>query len=165
MSQANTPKLPFVSRALPYLLSWLAARSLYFLYLGTEDPEYRIAAEAGFGPLLWGAEILFAFLAVGGAVGMWLRWRHTINLATAALAVYASILTFQLWQMEQDPARARRAYLASREARGLPIREDRLDQMFSSSGRRVAWLLGAGFALVPLGVLLWRRRDFESVAD
>lgn len=152
---------PFLSRALPVFLLWLAVRSVYFAYLGNHDSDYRAAAEAGFGPALWGAEMLFAFLAVGAAVGMWVRWRHTVMLATSALAVYASIMLFQFWQMERDPIGARRAYVASREARGLPVREAQLDQMFSSSGRRAAWAIGIVFVVAPLGVLLWRRADFE----
>lgn len=163
MSQATSRKLHFLGRWLPVFLLWLAVRSLYLFYLGTEDPDYRVAAEAGFGPALWLAEVAFAFLAVGSAVAMWLRWHHTVSLTIVTVAIYASVTAFQLWQMERDPARARRAYVASREARGLPVLEDRLDQMFSPAGRQVAWFLGGAFCLVPLAVLLWRRTDFEPL--
>ena len=165
MKDRPASRLPWVSRALPYFMVWLAMRALYFLYLGSQHAEYRLAAEAGFGPVLWGAELAFAFLGVGAAVGMWLRWRHTMALAIAASGLYTSITLFQLWQMEQDPGRARMAYVASRAARGLPVPDDRLDQMFSESGRRVTWAIGGVFCLVPLGVLLWRRRDFEPVEE
>ena len=161
MQQQAISRLPLVSRALPYFMLWLATRALYFIYLGDHDPDYRVAAEAGFGPFLWGGELGFAFLAAGGAVGMWLRWRHTVTLAMGALAIYTSLTFFQLWQMEQDPGRARLAYAASRAARGLPVSDDRLDQMFSDSGCQLTWGLGVAFCFVPLAVLLWRRRDFE----
>ena len=161
MNNEANRKLPLVSRFLPVFLAWLAMRAVYFVYLGDQNPDYRVAAEAGFGPLLWMAEVLFAFLAVGAAVGMWLRWRHTVSLALAALAIYASVMALQLWQMEAEPDRARRAYVASREARGLPVSEDRQDQMFSPTGRKLTWLVGGTFALAPLAVLLWRRADFE----
>ena len=165
MTDKPGAKPPFLSRWLPVFLVWLGARSVYFAYLGSADADYRVAAEAGFGPALWGAEVFFAFLATGAAVGMWLRWRQTVPLAIAALALYASITVFQLMQMERDPGRARRAYVASREARGLTVPEERLDQMFSPSGRKVTWLLGGLFALAPLAILLWRRVDFEPQDD
>jgi hypothetical protein len=154
-------KQPLIVRLLRLFLLWLAVRALYFLYIASEDPEYRMASEAGFGPALWLGELLFAFLATGAIAGMWLRWRHTVTLTVAALGVYASILGFQLWQLERDPDQARRAYVASREARGLPVSDDRLDAMFSPAGRRAFWLLGAAFCFVPLAIVLWRRADFE----
>jgi hypothetical protein len=149
----------------PYFLVWMALRSMYFLYLGSADPEYRLASEAGFGPALWIGEIVASFLAVGAAVGMWRRYRHTLTLTIAALGVFTSVMVFQLWQTEQDPGRARRVYATSRTARGRPVSEARLDQIFSPSGRAVTWVLGGVFCVVPLAVLLWRRQDFEPEED
>lgn len=77
MNEAPKPRLPLVSRLLPGFLAWLSIRAVHLAYLGDQDAEYRVASEAGFGPALWGAELLFAFLGFGAAVGMWLRWRHT----------------------------------------------------------------------------------------
>jgi hypothetical protein len=45
----------------------------------------------------------------------------------------------------------------------LPLPEERLDRMFSPSGRKLAWGIGAMFALGPLAVLLCRRADFEPL--
>lgn len=163
MNEAPKPRLPLVSRLLPGFLAWLSIRAVHLAYLGDQDAEYRVASEAGFGPALWGAELLFAFLGLGAAVGMWLRWRHTVPLALTALAFYASIAGFQLWQMELDPGLARRAYVASREARGLPVFEDQVDFMFSGPGRTMTWIVGATFSLAPLAVLLRRRADFEPL--
>ncbi|MEZ5286432.1 MAG: hypothetical protein R2712_16805 [Vicinamibacterales bacterium] len=88
-----------------------------------------------------------------------------MSLTLAALAVFTSVTLVQLWRTEQDPARTRAAYAATREARGLPVDPERLDVMFSPAGRRVAWAIAAVFCLAPLTVLLWRRQDFEPLPD
>jgi hypothetical protein len=161
MTASGEPRRPWYSRLLPYYLLWLALRTLYFLYLGSADSNYRMAAEAGYGATHWTAQLVCAFLAVGGAVGLVLRWKHGVSITLAALALYTSVTVFQLWRMEQDPEATKRAYVASREARGLPVREEALDVMFSETGRRLAWTTAAILNLGPLVVLLRRRADFE----
>ena len=152
-------KRPIWIRLLSAFLLWTALRSVYFVYLGDADGDYRLASENGFGPAVWIGEILYAFLATGAVVAIWLRWKHVITLATAALAVYTSVMLFQLQQMEANPVKARGAYAASRRARGLPVNNRDLDALFSESGRRFAWAMGAVFSLGPLAIVLWRRAD------
>lgn len=155
-------RLPTATRVLALFLEWTALRALYTIYLGEADSEYRLATEAGFGPSVWAAEALYAFLATGAMVGIFLRWKKTVPLILAASAVSTSLLLFQLQQVEADPSRARDAYAASRRARDLPLAEERLNAMFSPSGRRFIWGAGAIFILGPLGLLLLRRKDFIS---
>ena len=152
-------------RLLSAFLLWTAVRSVYFVYLGDADGDYRLASENGFGPIVWIGEILYAFLATGAVVGIWIRWKHVITVATAALAIYTSVMFFQLQQMEANPIKAREAYAASRRARGLPVSNENLDALFSASGRRVAWAVGAVFTLGPLAMVLWRRADLVGVGD
>ena len=83
----------------------------------------------------------------------------------AALAVSTSLLLFQFQLTEANPERARAAYAESRRVRGLPVQEERLAAMFSPSGRRAAWAIGAAMTIGPLVLLLARRREFEAAAD
>lgn len=152
-------KRPIWIRLLAAFLLWTAVRSVYFVYLGDADGDYRLASENGFGPAMWFGEILYASLATGAVVAIWLRWKHVLTLATAALAIYTSVMLFELQQMEANPGKAREAYAASRRARGLPVSNENLDALFSESGRRSAWALGAVFTLGPLAIVLWRRGD------
>jgi hypothetical protein len=151
-------------RILSAFLLWTAGRSAYSLYLGQANSDYRFAFEAGFGPAVWIGEALYAFLATGAAVGIWMRSPITVKLALAALAVSASLLLFQFQLTEANPERARAAYAESRRVRGLPVYEDRLAAMFSPAGRRVAWAIGAAMTIGPLALLLARRREFEPDA-
>jgi hypothetical protein len=146
-------------RLLSAFLLWTALRSVYFVYLGEGDGDYRLANDNGFGPAVWIGEMLYAFLATGAVVAIWLRWKHVLTLALAALAVYTSVMFFQLQQMESNPIKAREAYAASRRARGLPVNNENLDALFSESGRHFAWALGAAFTLGPLAIVWWRRAD------
>jgi len=154
-------KRPIWIRLLSAFLLWTALRSVYFVYLGDADGDYRLASENGFGPAVWIGEILYAFLATGTAVAIWLRWKHVLMLTTVALAVYTSVMLFQLQQMEANPIKAKEAYAASRRARGLPVNNENLDALFSETGRRFAWAMGAVFTLGPLAIVLWRRADLS----
>jgi len=154
-------KRPIWIRPLSAFLLWTALRSVYFVYLGDADGDYRLASENGFGPAVWIGEILYAFLATGTVVAIWLRWKHVLMLTTVALAVYTSVMLFQLQQMEANPIKAKEAYAASRRARGLPVNNENLDALFSETGRRFAWAMGAVFTLGPLAIVLWRRADLS----
>ena len=154
-------KRPIWIGLLSAFLLWTALRSVYFVYLGDADGDYRLASENGFGPAVWIGEILYAFLATGAVVAIWLRWKHVLMLTTVALAVYTSVMLFQLQQMEANPIKAKEAYAASRRARGLPVNNENLDALFSKTGRRFAWAMGAVFTLGPLAIVLWRRADLS----
>ena len=80
----------------------------------------------------------------------------------AALALYGAMTLSGLLQMQANPVAARRAYAESREARGLPIRPERLEQLFSPAGQKLAWGIGVVLCLAPLGLLWWHREDFSE---
>lgn len=153
------------AKVLAFFFLWSASRAVYFVYLGNADTDYRLAAEAGFGPAVWIGQTLYAVLATGAMTAIWLRHRGAFPLSLAALAIYGSLTVFQLWQVERDPERAKEMYAASRVARGLPAPDDRLELLFSPIGRRFAWAIGGLVVLTPLALLLWRRRDFEPAID
>jgi len=163
-TDAGSDRLPRWPRVIAAFVMWSGARSLYALVLGDLNPEYQRTSESLFGTAAtWGAG-LHGLLSVGAAVGIWLRWPKTVPLLMASLAVAASLLVFELQQVEANPGRARALYAENRRLRGLPVDDARLEQMFSPAGRRVGWGIGAVFVLGPLGLLLWRRRDFEARA-
>lgn len=126
------------------------------------DPNYRLASELGFGTLFVGGQVVYALFGVTAAAAVWWRRLKVLPLGTTALAIYAAMTVSGLVQMRSNPVTAKRAYAASREARGLPTRPEHLEELFSPAGQRLAWALGAMLCLGPLGILWWRQDEFTE---
>jgi hypothetical protein len=154
-------KLSLWLRLVALFLVWIGTRGFFFLLIGEENPHYRMLTEAGFGPAIWISELIVSTLAIAAGVAIWTRWRQAFMLATAALALYTAATFVGLQQASAQPERAKAAYAESRLARGLPVPQDRLDEMFSPGGMRAVWITGMVMCLTPYGVLLWRRRELE----
>jgi hypothetical protein len=135
---------------------------VWFLMLAETNPGFRLAKDLGFGPALQFGEILYALVGLTAAAAIWWRWKGGVQLGTGALAIYAALAVTGLQQMKDNPAAARKAYAESREARGLPVREEQLDLIFSPSGQGLAWGTGAVLCLTPLLILWWRREEFPE---
>jgi hypothetical protein len=146
-------------------LLWIGGRSIYFAVLSDLDPNYRMAMESGFGPQLVVVEILFGILAIGAGVAIYLRYKHALMMATAALAIYTGLNVAQLWQSANNLPAFREAYKASRDARGLPITEERLDMMFSPEAMPMLWIVLALLCIPPYVILLWRKHELEPVEE
>jgi hypothetical protein len=158
-------KTPLALRALSMFLLWTATRSVYSLYLGQANSDYRFAFENGFGPAVWVGDLVYTVLATAAVVAIWGRSRFAINTVLAALAVSTSLMVVQFRQVEAHPERARNAYAESRRVRGFPVTDDRLDTMFSPAGRRLTWAVGALFTAGPLMLLFAGRRHLSHGAD
>lgn len=156
------PRPSIWTRLVALFLLWSALRSAWFLILADANPSLRLAKDLGYGPAIQFGEILYALVGLTAAAAIWWRWKGSVQLGTAALAIYAALAVTSLQQINDNPAAARRAYAQSREARGLPVREEQLDLIFSPSGQSLAWGLGAVLCLGPLLVLWWRREEFPD---
>jgi hypothetical protein len=150
------------TRLLALFLLWSSLRAVWSVLLADVDPNYRLASELGFGTLFVGGQVVYALFGVTAAAAVWWRWRKALPLGTTALAIYAAMTVSGLLQMRSNPVAARSAYAASRQARGLPMRPERLEELFSPAGQRLAWALGAMLCLGPLGILWWRQDEFTE---
>jgi hypothetical protein len=158
---SGSSKLSLWLRLVALFLVWIGTRGFFFLLIGEVNPQYRMLTEAGYGPAIWISEVIVSVLAIAGGVAIWTRWRHAFMLATAALALYTAATFVGLQQASAQPERAKAAYAEGRLARGLPVPQDRLDEMFSPAGLRLVWITGLVMCLTPYGILLWRRRELE----
>jgi hypothetical protein len=148
-------------RLVALFLAWVGLRAAMTVILMTDDPNLRLAAELGWGPGIQVAGLVVAILACWAAVAIWRGQRRGLTLGILALAVYAGSTAGSLLQAQANPVEAKRAYVAHRAARGLPVRQDRLDQMFSPDGQHLFWIIAGVMMVVPLGVLLWRRGELD----
>ena len=147
---------------LALFLLWSSLRAVWSILLAEVDPNYRLASELGFGALFVGGQVVYALFGVTAAAAVWWRWHTALPLGTTALAIYAAMTVSGLLQMRSNPVAAKHAYAASRVARGLPMRPERLEELFSPAGQRLAWGLGALFCLGPLGILWWHQDEFTE---
>ena len=134
------------------------------LVLYSIDPGFR-EASMGFGPFFAISEALSAFLSIGAGVAISLRFKHALMMATAALALMTGLGMSALFDATSDLPALRAAYKASREARGAPVPDDRLDLMFAPE--MVPYVRGIGFlvCVTPYAILIWKKRDVEPIAD
>ena len=149
-------------RLVAIFLAWSGLRAIYSFTLGQSDPAYRLALEVGTRIPVHFLNLIYGLLAIAAAVSLWRRRRKGFRLAAVALALYTASTLFGLAQIRNHPEAARQAYAASREARGLPIRPERLDEMFSESGQRAVTVIGLAMCIIPFGLLLWRRKELQN---
>jgi hypothetical protein len=152
-------------RFVELFLLWLGGRSVFNVVLYQMDPNFRAANDGGFGPFLVIAEALLAFLAFGAAVAIFVRYRHALMMGTAALALYTGLSVAGIMQLSSNLPAAREAYKASREARGVPLSDERLDAMFSPVMIPFLWLTAAALCIPPYAILVWRKHELEPVDD
>jgi hypothetical protein len=143
-----------------YLL-YIGGRAIWFAGLAEKDPTYRLAMEAGYGPELWWVQLSFGLFALATAVAVHLRYDLAFMMATATMLLYTGLTIATLLLTTSNLPAARAAYKASREARGLPITEGRLDRLFSPDAIPVMWITAAFLCLPPYLILLWRKHELE----
>jgi hypothetical protein len=156
------PRPTIWTRLVALFLLWSGLRSVWFLLLADTNPSFRLARDIGFGTGLQFGEILYALVGLTAAAAIWWRWKGGVQLGTGALAIYAALILTGLQQMRDNPAAARKAYAESQETRGLSVREEQLDTIFSPSGQAVAWGGAAVVCLTPLLILWWRKEEFPE---
>ena len=146
-------------------LMWTGARSIYSAVLYQIDPNYRVATVAGYGTVVVAAEGLLGVIAIGAAVAIYLRYRHALMMATAALALYTGLTLVGVLQTSANLPAAREAYKASREARGLPVTAEQLDRLFSPESIAMLWVIAAVRCIPPYVILVWRKHELDPQDD
>ena len=148
-------------RFVEIFLLWIGGRAIFFSVLTVIDPNFRRALGFDYWQVLLAVDVLFGILALGAGVAIYLRYRHALMMATAALAIYTGSTIFEVVRTSSNLPAAREAYRASREARGLPIRERQLDQLFSPEAMPMLWVTAAVLCIPPYVILLWRKHELE----
>lgn len=149
-------------RGLTLYLGWSAARAVFVAILSVMNPDVRSMAEAGLGPVATIGPAVYGLLGLGAAVALTLRHPLAFPMTLTTLAFDASATLFELWRTTSDPAAVRAAYAANREARDLPLPDDRLDLMFSPEAITVMWVIGGIMVVVPTAILLWRKHELPE---
>jgi hypothetical protein len=155
------PKRPRTLSILLVFLLWVDARTFGSLVFPKTSGSYHffVALDAVWVHFLFGA--VTVALAVTATGYLWKASAGWANAVLIAFGVYALQTVIETAVMLRNLPLARTAYAAGREMRGLPVRPDRLDEMFTAQGMYMA----AGWTLLILAVLAvaaWRRRDFEA---
>jgi hypothetical protein len=160
----TSPKQSWWIRFVTFFLLWVGGRSVLNLVFYSLDPEFQ-AASSGFGPLFVVSESLSAFLCIGAGVAIATRFKHALMMATAALALMTGLGMSALFDATSDLPALRAAYQASREARGTPVPDDRLDLMFAPEMIPYVWGIGFLVCVTPYAILLWKKRELEPVDE
>lgn len=152
---------PILVWILIVVFTWSMVRGLHSLFSHSTISDYQVLAHVDLGFLFLPMAILLLvldgaglwFLAHPRPAGFW-----TVLAAFIIPGVYRlSIGVLALRDLES----ARAAYARSREIRGLPVREEALDFIFSTP---VHLALLAGALLITIGwifLLVWGRRYFQ----
>lgn len=136
---------------------WGAGKALEVLARFATVSDYAILSAHGLGWLF--------FVVAGINLMLWVTFTYyltrpapvVVTVGFAALAynaLYNGAMTFVLMQ---DLPAARTAYAVSREARGMPVREETLNAVFSVSGIWGSFLLSL-LIMAIVAVMLWRKR-------
>jgi hypothetical protein len=158
----NQHKLSIWLRLLAGFLLWTAGRAVWSLVASETKRNYATALQDAHGGTPGLGELLYAFLAIGGAVGIYYRWRYTFPVTLVALALFTASMLLGVMRMERNPAAARQAYAESRMARGLPMSEDKRDDVFSEQARVAMWAVAGLLCAGPLVILRWRRPELQG---
>ena len=75
--------------------------------------------------------------------------------------LYTGLSVVGILQTSSNLPAAREAYKASREARGVPLSDERLDAMFSPATIPLLWLTAVLLCLPPFVILLWRQDELK----
>jgi hypothetical protein len=152
-------------RFVALFLLWVGGRAIFNIVLFQTDPDFRAAQSAVFGPAFVVWELVSGVLGIGAGVAIYLRLRHALMMATAALALYTGLGAMEIQHTASNLPAARAAYKVNREARGVPVADERLDAMFSPATIPVLWVAWAAFCVPPYLILLWKKHELEPVAE
>jgi hypothetical protein len=158
---SSTRRRSWWIRFIEGFLLYIGGRAILFAGLAEKDPTYRMAMEAGFGPQLITVQLLFGVLAWATAAAVHLRYERAFLMTLGVMALYTALTIATLMQTTSNLPAAREAYRASREARGLPITDDRLDRLFSPDAVPMLWITAALLCVPPLLILVWRKHELE----
>lgn len=153
-------KRPKTIIVLLFIYTYLFVRGIESLLLFTSSFDYQVFSQAGVSylyfvlsiPILVITGITLQSLWKPKPIGLW------IALIGLALGVLSTIVLFMI--TFNDPEITKQAYILSREARGLPVRPQNADRMFSMAGISTVFGSALGLYLLLAALFLWKRDYF-----
>ncbi len=127
--------------------------------------DYIVFNAAGMAYLFF---ILIIAIASLDGLTLWFLMRPRamglrIAIASVAFSMIENVIACALVMRDMDAAR--NAYVLSRQARGMLVRQDALDFMFSSTAVSLTLAAALAFELILVALLVWKREYFLGTAD
>ncbi len=129
-------------------------------FLFSSSPDYYLFTQAGVGfvyfilsiPILILTGVTIQYLWKPKPIGLWIALSGlALDLANNLVSFFISI---------QSPEIMQQAYILYREARGLPVRPENIDRIFSPSGILITYGLALGSTLLIAALFLWKKDYF-----
>lgn len=153
-------KRPKIIILLLIVFLWLFGKNLEHLLRFSISPSYHLLAQVNMESIFFVFRFLL-FILYGGTV--WFLWkpRHIgFRLALSSLIVSFLKNTMTLSIGINNIDTAKNAYVIWRQARGLPVREEPLNMMFTPSGMYISFGIAFGVTLLLAILSLWKRSYF-----
>jgi hypothetical protein len=153
-------KRPKIIILLLIVFLWLFGKNLEHLLRFSVSPNYYLLAQIDLKILFFVFKLLL-FILYGGTV--WFLWKpKPIGFLVAISSLIVSFLeettTFLIGINNIDAVR--NATIIWRQVRGLPIREDLLNMIFTPSGMWISFSVVQCLNLLMAGLLFWKRNYF-----
>lgn len=149
---------------LSFYFAWVLIKDIASLLFYKTSTDYLLLKQIGFtSPTLFAgimiiliiAELMALwFLVQPRLMGFWIAIVAVVLSAIESVAMVLISLT--------DLDAARQAYILSRQARGLSIRENAMNMIFSPNVMYVTLAFVLGFAAVLIALLVWKKEYFNE---
>lgn len=152
---------PRTLMALLLFFIWMDARALGWMIFPATSASHHYYSALGHP---WAHYVIQALTVAFAATAIGYLWTPRdgwLQASLAALAAFTVLTVGGSWHMLGHLGAARDAYRASREERGLPIPEERLTAMFTTTAT-IYTTLGAVAFFGFLAWLAWRRRAYVA---
>lgn len=143
---------------------WIDARSLGWLLFPSTSVSYHYYSALGYPWVHSVVEVLTVAFAATATGYLWRPREGWYQATLVTLAAFAVMSIAGSWHMLNHVEVVRAAYRTSRAARGLPVPEERLAVMFTSSALLYTSLAAVAFFGL-LAFLAWRRRAYVAPDD
>lgn len=153
-------KRPKVIILLIIVFLWLFGKNFEHLLKLSTSPYCYLLAQINMESMFFIFKILLIIL-YGGTV--WFLWKPKpigfwVAIGSLIVSFLEDTVTFLIGINNIDAVRG--AYIIWRQTRGLPIREEPLDMMFTSSGMYISFGISVGLILLWVSLLFWKRNYF-----
>ncbi len=164
MQVAYQKHKPKVILFLSFYFAWVLIKDIASLLFYKTSTDYLLLKQIGFSsPALFAG--IMMILIIAELMALWFLvqprlmgfWVAIVAVVFSALESAAMVLISLL-----DLDAAKQAYIISRQARGLSIRENAMNTIFSPSVMYVTLIFVLGFAAVLIALLIWKKGYFNE---
>lgn len=153
-------KRPKTIILLMVIYAYFFIRGIGSALLFSSNPNYYLFNQAGIGflyfilsiPVLILTGVTLQYLWKPKPIGFW------IALSGIALGFVSNLISFFIGLA--NPELMQQAYILSREARGLPVRPERIEQLLSPTGIIITLGVTLSISLILVALFIWKRNYF-----